>query len=85
VSLLPLSKHIPESDYCRFPLQNGLQDRNVKLEDVAPPIKATMYSRQIDPATPGLIAHLEAQVATPSSDCPHHVYLQYGLHSSHNF
>ena len=32
------------------------------LDDVAPPIKAAMYSRNIDPATPGLISNLLAQV-----------------------
>jgi hypothetical protein len=34
----------------------------VRLEDVASPIKAAMFSSKIDPATPGLISSLVAQV-----------------------
>jgi hypothetical protein len=51
------------SDHCRLTTSKTLQDRDVMLDDVAPPIKAAMYSRNIDPATPGLISNLLAQVA----------------------
>ncbi len=34
----------------------------MRLEDVASPIKAAMFSSKIDPATPGLISSLVAQV-----------------------
>jgi hypothetical protein len=35
----------------------------VRLEDVAPPIQAAMFSSRIDPATPGLVSSLVAQVS----------------------
>ncbi len=48
----------------------AVQDRDVRLEDVAQPIKENMFSRTIDPATPGLVSSLKAQVliAPPPSD-----------------
>ncbi len=38
------------------------QDHDVRLEDVAPQIKAAMFSRAVDPTTPGLVSSLSAQV-----------------------